>query len=1234
MSVFRRGATVLGLLLALASPAQAQTSFVAFESGPVRPVALTPDGMRLLACNIPDNRLEIFGVSTDGLTHLGSVPVGMEPVAVAARTNTEAWVVNHLSDSISVVDLASSPPRVTRTLLVGDEPRDIVFAGTGGNRAFITTARRGQQRNNASLIGVTPGAGSPLLTSPGVPRADVWVWDATNLGEAFGGIPLRILSFFSDTPRALATDGTTVYIAAFHSGNQTTAINESAVCNGFTAAGPCTTPGGATAPGGLPGPSTNAVGAAAPETSLIVKFDPPTGQWRDVLGRDWDAVVPFDLPDHDVFAVNADTFATVSPAPFDRVGTILFNMALNPTSGKLYVSNTESPNLTRFEGPGVFGGSTAQGHISEARISVIDLSTGSVDPQHLNPHIDYSELFTGPNPPPVDQKNHSLATPLQMAVSSTGTVYLTAYGSAKIGVFSTAVLENPAFETSYDPTTASASYIQTGGGPAGLVLDEPRGRLYVFARFDNSVAVIDPATRATLATHVLHNPEPASIIDGRPFLYDAVLTSGNGEASCSSCHIFGDLDSLGWDLGNPDDVVIANPQPHQGNGALSTLHPMKGPMLTQTLRGLATHGALHARGDRVIGFFGTDTCSPNPSGSACDEDLSFRNFIVAFPGLVGRDGQISAAQMQTFANYALQLQLPPSAVRNLDSTLTSGQQVGFNLWDDQAVLADATNNNQARQCNDCHTIDPAKGFFGSNSAKSKAAEAAQNFKIPNLRNLYTKVGMFGPTTGIATNFGDQIRGWGFQHDGSIDSLKIFLDSPGSPGFFALTNQQKFDLESFMHAFPTDLAPIVGQQITLTATNAAAVNTRINLLITRSGTAFTSLILGGTVTECDLIVKGSVGGAARGWKRLSSGLFQDDLGSTIDDAPLRALATTEGPLTYTCAPPGSGTRMGIDRDEDTVHDGLDNCPAVDNLDQLDTDSDLAGNVCDPDDDGDGFSDGVETNTGIYVGPNDTGTNPLVADTDVDSFADGLDNCPVVANASQLNTDGDGFGNACDVDDDGDGLLDTVETNTLVFVSASDTGTDPLLTDTDVDGAADGVETGTGTWNGPNDRGTNPVVADTDGDGWSDGIETNTGVFVGAADTGTNPLLADTDADGANDPLDNCRFLANADQLDTDGDLAGNACDADDDGDGLLDAVETDTGTFVGPGDTGTDPLLADTDGDSYLDGDEVTAGSDPTDPASIPGTPSVPAVPLPGFLLLAGALCAVSWKMQARSAKQA
>ena len=147
-----------------ALPAAAQTRpFVAFESGQVRPVAMTPDGTKLLAVNTPDNRLEVFSINGGSLTHVDSIPVGMEPVSVAARNDNEIWVVNHLSDSVSVVDLSAAPAKVVRTLLVGDEPRDIVFGGTGFTRAFITTAHRGQQRSDPSIAS-GPGASVSALT--------------------------------------------------------------------------------------------------------------------------------------------------------------------------------------------------------------------------------------------------------------------------------------------------------------------------------------------------------------------------------------------------------------------------------------------------------------------------------------------------------------------------------------------------------------------------------------------------------------------------------------------------------------------------------------------------------------------------------------------------------------------------------------------------------------------------------------------------------------------------------------------------------------------------------------------------------------------------------------------------------------------------------------------------------------------------------------------------------------
>src|SRR3954451_6441724 len=233
--------------LAALKPAKAQTGrFTLFESGQVRPLALSPSGKFLFAANTPDGRLEVFRVDNHGLRHQASIPVGLEPVAVAARSDNEVWVVNHLSDSVSVVTLTQDGKsgRVVRTLLVGDEPRDIVFGGAGKNRAFITTAHRGQ---NVPY--------DPQLTTPGVGRADVWVFDADHLGGTLAGTPLTIITLFSDTPRALAVspDGGKVYAAAFHSGNRTTTVHEAFVLAGGQAAG------------GLPAPNTDADGVHQPE---------------------------------------------------------------------------------------------------------------------------------------------------------------------------------------------------------------------------------------------------------------------------------------------------------------------------------------------------------------------------------------------------------------------------------------------------------------------------------------------------------------------------------------------------------------------------------------------------------------------------------------------------------------------------------------------------------------------------------------------------------------------------------------------------------------------------------------------------------------------------------------------------------------------------------------------------------------------------------------------------------
>jgi YVTN family beta-propeller protein len=875
------------VLLAVTTVRAQQPTFINFESGPVQPLALSPDGTRLFAANTPDNRLEIFSVDAGGITHVDSVPVGMEPVAVAAFGNDEVWVVNHLSDSVSIVDVGASPPRVIRTLLVGDEPRGIVFAGSGGNRAFITTAHRGQRRTDP-LIAAVPGAGDPLFLTPGIGRADVWVFDASALDGTVGGMPLAILSLFTDTPRALAAsaDGGTVSVAGFNTGNATTTVSEDVVCNGFAGAGTCsgdgiTSPGGLAGgqlPGGNPGPTGNIQGVTAPETGLIVKFDETSGQWRDELGRNWNNGVRFNLPDEDVFAVDADTLGQI--AVHAHVGTTLFNLTVHPVTGDLFVSNTEAVNHVRFEGPGVVGGSTVQGHLAEARITVIDTpdtSGSNVKPRHLNKHIDYGTLAGDPGFDP-STRLHSLATPLDVVIDSAGTtLYVAAFGSARVGVFGTAALENDSF----DPTVTSASYIDvSGGGPSGLALDEPNDRLYVLTRFDNAVSVVDLGTGLE-ADHIpLHNPEPPVVTDGRPFLYDAFETSANGEASCASCHVFGDLDQLAWDLGNPDDFVTSNPMEIKleaaaftfdgdvnGGAATNQFHPMKGPMTTQTLRGLANSGPMHWRGDRANGIFGV----------GLDEALSFNNFLVAFDGLVGRETVITQGDMQAFTDFALTMTLPPNPVRALDNSLSPDQAAGLAFFagsrrSDGIPFIDGL----GFTCEGCHTLNRSQGFFGTNGDASFENEA-QIIKIAHLRNLYQKVGMFGmPNVDFINGFdnghqGDQVRGFGFLHDGSVDTIFRFLNATvfnnnNGVGFDGPNggNTKRRQVEQLMLAFDSDLAPVVGQQVTLTGSNGTVANPRIDLLVQRAQTNFTSKVLGGAVKECDLVVKGTVAGAARGW----------------------------------------------------------------------------------------------------------------------------------------------------------------------------------------------------------------------------------------------------------------------------------------------------------------------------------------------------------------------------------
>jgi MYXO-CTERM domain-containing protein len=215
----------------------------------------------------------------------------------------------------------------------------------------------------------------------------------------------------------------------------------------------------------------------------------------------------------------------------------------------------------------------------------------------------------------------------------------------------------------------------------------------------------------------------------------------------------------------------------------------------------------------------------------------------------------------------------------------------------------------------------------------------------------------------------------------------------------------------------------------------------------------------------------------------------------------------------------------DTDGDKIPDAIDNCDAVSNKTQTDTDKDGKGDACDTDDDNDGVLD-TKDNCPLIKNADQADADKngkgdaCSTDDDGDGVTDKADNCPKAANPDQADADADGKGDACDDDLDGDGLLNAVD-NCPDVVNEDQT-------DTDGDGQGDACDDDLDGDGIPNETDVCPQIpdpdqADTDGDGIGDACND------------------DNDGDGVVDELDNCAGVANADQADADGDGVGDACE---------------------------------------------------------------------------------------------
>ena len=521
-------------------------NFVNWESPHVHPLDNTPDRTKLLAVNTGNNSLEVFDVSSAGITHRKSIPVGINPVSVRSRGNNEAWVVNHISDSVSIVDLDRGV--VTHTLQTEDEPADVVFSNN--SQAFVSCS----QSNSVMVFNTSNPTSAP-----------------------------RRIAINGEDPRALAIspDGGTVYAAIFESGNASTIL-----AGGRSSNDPGNVVDDTRGPYGGQNPPPNSgssfspainssLGGTLPRVGMIVKKN-ASNRWLDDNSGDWTRFISgdlsgtslrvsgWDMPDRDVAIINTNTLGV-------SYQHSLMNMvmagAVNPATGSMTVVGTDAINQIRFEP-----------NIRSRFVSVKFASFtagGNAVITDLNPHIP-----AGQETLPMATRMQSIGDPKGLVWNSSGnTAFITGLGSNNVVV----VDRNGS-------RTSGINQIPVGQGPTGIVYDDSSNRLYVLNRFDSSISIIDANNRSEVTRTAFFDPTPNLVKRGRRVLYDTHFTSGLGQASCASCHVDAKADRLSWDLGNPAGGR------KNANGV--SYHPMKGPMRTTSLVGIVGSPLLHFRGDR------------------------------------------------------------------------------------------------------------------------------------------------------------------------------------------------------------------------------------------------------------------------------------------------------------------------------------------------------------------------------------------------------------------------------------------------------------------------------------------------------------------------------------------------------------------------------------------------------------------------------------------------------------
>jgi DNA-binding beta-propeller fold protein YncE len=771
---------VLVVVLFPAMPATAASSgtgYANLEAAQTNPLRLSADGTRLFAANTANNSLSVFDVTQPGSPVLMvEIPVGVGPVSVNSRSDDEAWVVNQVSNSVSVVSVSRGIVTDTIQTGSGTEPMDVVFAGPG--QAYVSCSRNNQ----------------------------IAVFDV-NSHALIVDLPL-----FGGSPRALAVsnDGSSVYAAFAISGNATTLIPIPLA----------------------PRPPMPGTSAPTPRVSLIISATDPK----------WSRYITYKMPDNDVAIISTGPDPTVS-GYYSGVGTINLGLAVNPVTGDLYVANTDARNLTFFQ-------PKLRGHWVDNRITRIQIANGQITPFDLNPNINYQIL---PNPQAL---RTALAQPTNVVFDPGGTfMYVASFGTDRVAKVDTNGNVLSFVEVSLPSGSGSKADPKNKRGPRGLALNAAAQTLYSLNRISSTISIIQaPQMVKSGEIAIGADPTPLLIKQGRGFLYDAKL-SGNGTGACSSCHVDADMDHLAWNLGEPGALTSV-----YQNGQEITFHPMKGPMVTQPLRGLVNLTPYHWRGDFT----------------------TFAFFNVIFNSLLG-NVELSASDLSVYTTFINSILYLPNPYENLDRTLPTSL-AGGNPVAGETDFMRVKGTGYGRTCNSCHSANPGPGT----NLLILPGFLPQPMKTPHLRNVYQKQ-LYTRHSAMS------IDGFGMEHDGNISAPSDLLSQKNFNGY---TSQQKTDMTSYLLCFDTGTAPAVGYTITLTSANVDSQQEQSDWATLQSQAV---------VANIDLIARGTLQGQVHGLLyEPGTGTYLSDNGTPYTQAQLQTLILNGDTLSFQGVYPGTGT----------------------------------------------------------------------------------------------------------------------------------------------------------------------------------------------------------------------------------------------------------------------------------------------------------------------------------------